>query len=221
LPEHCSAEADVTPKTRRAREREEMRQLIKDAARKLFVAEGFEATTMRRIAEEIEYAPGAIYQYFEDKDAILYALHQDGFEKLYALERELDGVADPVKRLKELGKVYIGFGLYNPELYALMFLEPRTSKKMPVDGWPEGMRTFEYCRQCVEACIKAGKIRKTDPTVAAFSMWSMVHGLVSLVIRHRCPMIPEDQRLPVLYKGYEFLWSSFIAGASGPRPRRS
>ena len=181
---------------------------------KLFIAEGFERTTMRRIAEEVEYAPGALYQYFEDKDAILYALHQEGFDRLYSMETALDSVADPLDRLYRLGLTYMRFGLDNPEFYSLMFIEPGTSKKMPEGGWPEGVRTFDYCLRTVEAAIAAGKFPKADPRVAAFAMWSMVHGLVSLLICRRCPMIPEEQRVPMLHAAYEFLWSSFAAGAS-------
>ena len=202
----------VTPKARRAREREEMQDLILAAARKLFLEDGYESTTLRRIAENIGYAPGAIYQYFEDKDAILYALHREGFQLLYECFASLDAIADPVLRLHELGRVYIRFALDNPEFYALMFIDAATSNKMPETGWPEGIRTFDFCRHAVQACIDAGAIRKVDPLVAAFALWSMVHGLVALVIRHRCPMIPEDQRLPVLHQSYDFLWASFLGG---------
>jgi len=202
----------MTVKLRREREREEIRQLIKDAARKLFLAEGFEKTTMRRIADEVEYAPGALYQYFEDKDAILYALHQEGFERLYAMERALDSIDDPLSRLYMLGLTYIRFALENPEFYALMFIDAATSKKMPEGGWPEGVRALDYCRETVAACIASGKIRQTDANVGAFAMWAMVHGLVSLVIRQRCPMIPADMRIPMLHAAYEFLWGSFVGG---------
>ncbi len=71
---------------RRERDRNEMREAILAAAMKLFLDESFEKTTMRRIAQAIEYTPGALYSYFKDKDEILFALHQRGFDQLFAMQ---------------------------------------------------------------------------------------------------------------------------------------
>ena len=59
---------------RRDREREEIRTRILDAARELFATEGYEAVTMRRIADRIEYSATAIYFHFRDKEALLQEL---------------------------------------------------------------------------------------------------------------------------------------------------
>jgi AcrR family transcriptional regulator len=56
---------------RRARQKEGVREEILDAARTLFVKEGYEHVSMRKIAEKVEYAPGTIYLYFRDKAEIL------------------------------------------------------------------------------------------------------------------------------------------------------
>src|SRR5207249_1549531 len=56
---------------RRQRERVQTRQKILDAARRMFVQRGYEATTMRAIAAKIGYTPTAIYHHFEDKEAIV------------------------------------------------------------------------------------------------------------------------------------------------------
>ena len=56
---------------RREREKEELRAQILDAARELFAEEGYDAVTMRKIAEQIEYSPTAIYFHFKDKHAVL------------------------------------------------------------------------------------------------------------------------------------------------------
>src|SRR5438094_5711043 len=56
---------------RRQRERVQTRQRILDAARRMFVQRGYEATTMRAIAAKIGYTPTAIYHHFEDKEALV------------------------------------------------------------------------------------------------------------------------------------------------------
>src|SRR5262245_31840128 len=130
---------------RRERERHEMRQRIIDAARRLFVTEGYERTTIRRIAEEIEYTPGAIYSYFKDKDAILYALHQYGFEQLgRKMSEAVVGAADPLEQLARIGRAYTAFARDNPEMYDLMFIAQATSRALDdPDAWPEGARAYD------------------------------------------------------------------------------
>lgn len=75
----------MTIAARKQREKEEMRALILDAARKIFLEKGYEHTSIRNIAEKIEYSPGTIYLYFKEKDEIFHALHEEGFRRL--LER--------------------------------------------------------------------------------------------------------------------------------------
>src|SRR6059058_2976758 len=69
-------------KERQERDREAVRRAILDAARELFVAEGFRNVSIRKIAERIEYSPAAIYSYFPSKDDIFFALAEEGFRLL-------------------------------------------------------------------------------------------------------------------------------------------
>ena len=72
----------MTIATRKQREKEEMRQLILEAAKKIFLEKGYEQASIRNIAEVIEYSPGTIYLYFKEKDEIFHELHEQGFRKL-------------------------------------------------------------------------------------------------------------------------------------------
>src|SRR5258708_29455635 len=67
---------------RRARQKENIREDILDAARTLFVKEGYEHVSIRKIAEKVEYAPGTIYLYFHDKAEILDRICEETFSKL-------------------------------------------------------------------------------------------------------------------------------------------
>src|SRR4030088_889727 len=66
-------------KERQERDREAVSRAILDAARELFVAEGFQNVSIRKIAERIEYSPAAIYGYFPLHDHIFVALAEEGF----------------------------------------------------------------------------------------------------------------------------------------------
>src|SRR3954468_17808265 len=69
-------------KERQERDRKAVRRSILDAARELFVAEGFQNVSIRKIAERIEYSPAALYGYFASKDDIFFALAEEGFRLL-------------------------------------------------------------------------------------------------------------------------------------------
>ena len=67
---------------RKEREREDMRRLILNAARELFLEQGYEKTSIRNIADVIEYSPATIYLYYKDKNELFFALHEEAFLKL-------------------------------------------------------------------------------------------------------------------------------------------
>src|SRR5919199_6408909 len=103
---------------RRAREKQELRQEILDAARDLFLREGFENISMRKIAEKIEYSPTTIYLHFQDKADLLDCICE---ETLGKLQQRLAAIgeltADPLERLKIGLRTYIEFGLEHPNDY--------------------------------------------------------------------------------------------------------
>src|SRR5918992_4224749 len=107
---------------RRTRERVETRQKILDAAREMFVENGYEATTMRAIAEKIKYTPTAIYHHFENKEALLTELASMDFRSLAATFQRIGRIEDPLDRLIRTGTAYVEFALEHPMQYQLMFM---------------------------------------------------------------------------------------------------
>lgn len=198
---------------RRERERNEKRELILGAAMKLFLEESFEKTTMRRIADAIEYTPGALYGYFKDKDEILFEIHERGFEDLIARKEEaMAGLTDPAERLAAMGRAYIRFALDNPRQYELMFMAKSTSKKIIEDAeWKAGLCSHEMLRAEVKTFLEQ-RGSTADPDMAAFSCWSMVHGIVSLVIADRCVFIPPEH-IPAFVDG---AFSHYLMMMGGP-----
>lgn len=209
--------------TRREREREEMKRLITGAARKLFVTEGYESTTIRRIAEAIEYTPGAIYSYFKDKDAILYALHQEGFLELQ--RRFLSAIVpgkNPVEQLAQLGEAYVAFAHENPEMYHLMFVAQATSRTLhETDAWPEGKAAYDSLRAIVQLALNGGWLRPGNPEVIAFALWATAHGSVSLEICDRCMVLPEDHRADISLSAFRYLLDSLVAHRPEPAETKS
>ncbi|MBA4054893.1 MAG: TetR family transcriptional regulator [Marivirga sp.] len=185
----------MTIATRKERQKEELRTKILEAAKELFIQRGFEETSIRNIAEKIEYSPTTIYLHFKDKDDIFYALHQEGFILLNQYLRALQNVADPFERLKAITKAYITFALENREFYDLMFISRSPmnalSKDKDDEKWVEGNKAFGALTGTVTQCIEKGYFKGMDPEILSFTCWSMVHGICSLYIRGRCSVISE------------------------------
>src|SRR5215471_9648845 len=153
-------------KERRARQRRYLRQEILDAASELFVREGFENVSMRRIAEKIEYSPTTIYLYFKDKSELLEQVCAETFSRLVSkLSKILEQPGEPLERLRRGLLAYVEFGLENPHHYRATFMMP-----IP-DGFDEGkylqpdapgMQAFDFLRRCVYDGIAAGKLTLKD-----------------------------------------------------------
>ena len=161
----------MTINTRKERQKEELRGKILEAAMALFIERGFEATSIRNIAEQIEYSPTTIYLYFKDKDDIFYALHQEGFVRLNQYLKALQNVSDPFERLKAISKAYVGFALENPELYDLMFISRSPMNALCKEDesdekWEEGNRAFGALIGTVTECIQLGYFKGMDPEIS-------------------------------------------------------
>jgi len=174
------------PRERREREREEIRTLILDAARELFAHEGVESVTMRRIAERIEYSPTAIYFHFRDKESLLTELCRCDFRELAHGFTAIAQIPDPVERLRTIGKAYVEFGLQNPSHYRVMFMTPKPADHKPDmsdKGNPEE-DAYAFLKDILTSVQASGRMRDelTDIELVAQSVWSMIHGVVSLEI---------------------------------------
>jgi len=186
---------------RRERDKTELRAKILEAAKELFVTEGYEKTSLRNIAEKIEYSPATIYLYFKDKVQILQEVCLSGFDALFD---EFEGAQiepDPMKRLRLMGHRYFHFAKSNAEMYDLMFIlhEPMDALEAE-ERWQEGFKTFFFVRDTVASAIEVGQIRAADPDITAVSLWAFVHGLSSLYVRDRFKMLPADHIEPIIHR---------------------
>jgi len=186
---------------RKEKEKKEMRELILATARRLFVGEGYDKVTIRRIAEQIEYSPATIYLYFKDKNEILFALHSEGFEKFYKRQQSVLSIKNPWKRLRRHADIYISFAMDNPEYYDLMFIMRGPVKELKKKKeWGVGMRSFDFLKENIKACMDAGYLSRADLDVAAFAIWSFTHGIASLIIRDRTVKFPQ-KLMPAIIDG--------------------
>jgi len=173
---------------RKAKEKEELKELILNAAMALFVEKGIEQTTIRSIADSINYSIGTVYVYFKDKNEILYAIHSLGFKRLRQYFADLQNIENPKERLSKMGIIYVKFAMENSSVYDLMFNLNAPMKCLSdkhENEWNEGKAAFDVLRSTVQECISMGYFKGHAAEPMAFLVWSMVHGMCSLEIRKR------------------------------------
>jgi AcrR family transcriptional regulator len=180
---------------RREREREDVRRKILDAARDLFMAEGYERVTMRRIADAIEYSPTTIYNHFKDKDDLVNALCHAEFAQLLTALDLREPAGDPVQWIRQIGAAYASFGLSNPNHYRFMFL---TQIRGGHEVSEPGRRSFELLRTAVARAIKTGAFVKGNVDTMAQVLWASIHGAVALLITYQANQFPGAPAAPDL-----------------------
>ena len=172
-----------------------MRKRIIDVATAMFMEEGYEKTSIRNIAEKIEYSPATLYLYYKDKDELLYEVQKQAFGKLEEVFATEATSEDPWTRLTQICHSYVRFGKANPELYELMFMmrAPMNSIKEN-EPWRNNTDSFVVLVKCLTECMEKGLLKFNDVMLAAFSVWSMGHGLVSLDVSCRLQAMNMTER---------------------------
>lgn len=180
---------------RKEREKELLQKSILTAAREVFLEKGFDQTSIRSIAQRIEYSPTTIYLYYKDKDAILYALHTEGFHLLGSKIEVLNSVANPLERVKAMGRIYIQFAMDYPDYYDLMFVQKSPMNKLDEDHevWQEGQSTFDGLKFTVQQCMDQGYLSFSDVEAGSYLLWAALHGMCNLYDRGRCKVLDEEK----------------------------
>lgn len=183
-------------KERKQKHKEDLKQNILIAAKKLFLEDGYEATSIRKIAAEIEFSPTTIYLYYKDKHEIAHALHQEGFKIMGKSFGVLAHVEHPFERLKAMGRLYLQFALENPDFYELMFVMKEPMEHIQNNcGWEEGEEVFDTLVQTIKACQDVGYFKQFDSNVFALLVWSTVHGLCALKINNHLDFMVADKKI--------------------------
>jgi len=175
-------------KERRDREKSETRDKILDAARELFVTEGYEGVSMRRVAEKIEYSPTAIYVHFADKNELFHELCRQDFAHLQQVMTSSAMPSDPLERLRQIGRNYVEFGTRFPHHYVFMFMTPHPAHEpddedREIMGNPE-VDAYALLKFSVQQAIDADCFREElqDAELISQTLWASVHGVIALNI---------------------------------------
>ena len=184
----------MTVTERRQRDRAHRRQAIITAARQMAEAEGWDAVTTRRLADQIEYSQPVLYSHFPGKGSIIDAVAVEGFAELRPVLRDArEAAGSPEAALRALAAAYVGFALEHPALYDAMFT---LSTELPFgrpEAPPELQAAFAELREAVTA-LAGGR----DPDTLSEVAWSALHGIATLTRAHRLRPDYQQARLTML-----------------------
>jgi AcrR family transcriptional regulator len=179
-------------KERQDRERLAVRQSILEAARDLFVVEGYRNVSIRKIAERIEYSPAAIYSYFPSKDDIFFALAEEGFRRLDARIRSVPEIADPLAQLRAGWWAYYEFSKEQREFFQLMFVDrsvPQITEQWTGLAFVHQMLELAAAR--IQRCVDTGVFpATTNAEIAMHLIWGALTG--PAVIGSGCRLAPGE-----------------------------
>jgi len=178
---------------------EDLRTKISDAAQDLFLKDGIDGVSMRKVAERVGVTAPAIYRYFRDKDELLAEIIASGLRMLEDYLKPALEADDPLERLHLLIDNYLDFALERPQYFDFAFLVPGRdiggiSEELKRHNWT----TFRMSVEQVATCIERGIFRKDDPLQTSILIWATVHGLVILYRTQRFG--PNEQQFRRTYR---------------------
>lgn len=182
-----------------------LREVLLRAAIELIAERGAHGLSLRECARRAGVSHAAPYRHFADKDALLFAIAQLGFEKLYAAGiAAMEGVDDPLERLDAYGVAYVRFALENPVLLRVMFTLQFEVPKDMADAKEIGAPAFDLLQQAAAEVVGPD----VDSYTAAFAAWSLPHGLSMLVLDGRVPpeLVEDTEAVEKLARSVYAMW---------------
>lgn len=158
----------------------DLKNIIKETAKTLFLKEGYEKISMRNIAELIKYTPTTIYLYYKNKDELLLDILADYNEEYSTqLAKIMCSNEDVHVKLKNYLNLYIKHGTDNPAMFQLLTLFFINSKSSS-NGSKENS-SYAMLKGLIEACLENGYFKQESSSKIAQLMWMEIYGITSLL----------------------------------------
>ena len=177
---------------------------ILEAAERIFIADGYEGATIRRIADEVGVSSTALYMHFPDKGAILLEISERTITQL--LNRNSDIAAKPMdaaNRVKLMLDSYMRWGFEHPNAYQLVFSTLRPVSDVVGENVADlSARCYEIFSGVVREIAADGRLRTGDADSVAQALWAACHGVVALMVsRPDFEWAPQSELMRVTLDG--------------------
>ncbi|MFQ5477854.1 MAG: TetR/AcrR family transcriptional regulator [Candidatus Krumholzibacteriia bacterium] len=206
---------------RRTREHEEaFRRRLVAAARELFVEEGFESVSMRRIAARAGCAPMTIYQYFANKRAVLRHIWGDIFDEVLGrCTAAVERAAGAPEKLRAFARCFVAYWLEHPDHYRVIYLNEDAVEESLERYFVESadlVRRFSIVESLVREAMADGDFRSGDPALVTQTLICLLHGLAHSLIT--VPEYPWQPRERVVDASLDAVFRGFASATSTDEP---
>ncbi|NIQ83608.1 MAG: TetR family transcriptional regulator [Acidobacteria bacterium] len=176
-----------------------LRKRISQAAQELFLEQGLEGISMRKVAKMAGVSAPAIYRHYENKDDLLREIIDEGLEILEAYLAPALEEPTPLERLNRLADRFLDFAIEQPKYFEFAFMIPsRSISDVGTELAEKNWVTFNLALKQIEACMEQGDFKRDDPLGTAITIWAGVYGLVTLHRMHRFG--PDDELFRQIYR---------------------
>lgn len=160
---------------------------IVSAAREVLLSEGYRNLSLRKIAHSIGVSATSIYLHFESKDDLVHTLIEEAIEQLNKkLEISVVNKESPAKKLEALAQTYVSFALQHPREYQVIYLvSSEEMTRYPKEKFRKARKGYGLVLDVLTEGINAGVIEEEKPSIAAYTFWAQLHGVMSVVLSER------------------------------------
>lgn len=173
---------------------EQQRDRILAHACDLYLAEGLDGFSMRKLARAVGVTAPALYRHFESREDVLTDVVREAYREFSGyLYRALEG-RTPEERLARASQGYLEFALEHPRWYQMVFIAPEHvgQERLPDDIESQGCAIHQFWVDRLRECMDAGLLEHGDPVEVGLTMWAHSHGLIKLY-QHGHLQLDEDQ----------------------------
>jgi AcrR family transcriptional regulator len=177
---------------------------ILEAAERIFVAEGYEGATIRKIADDVGVSSTALYMHFQDKAEILLEICEAAIKQLLERNSEIASrPVDAVVRVRMMLEAYMRWGFEHPNAYQLVFAGGHPVSSVWHEGTEDlGARCYDIFSGVVREIAASGRLRTGSDESAAQALWACCHGVVQLwSVRRNFEWAPQDELINVTLDG--------------------
>lgn len=168
------------------------------------------ALSMRALATRLEVTAPALYAHFSNRDSLLRACAQVGYDELDArFRKEKPDTALDMIWVSSRG--YVRYALDEPALFALMFMYRPDAIEIDVDAAADiehggATSVFDSMLENLTAAIETGELRAGDPLNYGLALWAAVHGVAT--VAGLAPGLDVDALLDSVVGGLLDGWSA-------------
>ena len=172
-------------------------QILKCAC-DLYLSDGIEGFSMRKLAKCVGCTAPALYRHYENKEEVMREVVAEAY-RLFSqyLYRALEG-RTPAERFTLAGRSYFDFAMEQPALYEIIYMPTEILGSHPVDPSvaDHACAIGQFWTDRVREMMDAGYMKDGDPYEVSMTLWGHAHGLISIYHRGLIPSeSPEDFRV--------------------------